>query len=98
MLTVHCSLPTWVDLNVEDLRDLLGGRYNDCLEGSHSGYDTDLVDGTVTGSHSPEPSNPTMKAAAFEELSGDIIVPPDLPPDKIPTIFHHYHAPVCPRR
>lgn len=81
---------TWgVDLDIKDLEDLMGSRYHGRLEQSHSGYDTDLPDGTVTGSHSDYPG-PLPKRPVFDELSPDIMEPAELASEDIPHIFQHY--------
>jgi hypothetical protein len=78
-----------VDLDEKDLQDLLGSRYNERLEGSHSGYDTDLPHGTISGHDSPSPG-PMGLNPFFDELSRDVIDPPELSPSEIPTEFYHH--------
>ena len=79
---------TWgVDLDIKDLEDLMGSRYHGRLEQSHSGYDTDLPDGTVTGSHSDYPG---PLPSRFDELSPDIMEPAELALEDIPHIFQYY--------
>jgi hypothetical protein len=81
---------TWgVNLDIKDLEDL---RYHGWLEQSHSGYDTDLLDSTVTGSHSDYPG-PLPSRPVFDELSPDIKEPVELASEDIPYIFQHY--PLC---
>ena len=81
---------TWgVNLDLKDLEDLMGSKYNEQLEGSHSGYDSDLPDGSVTGSDSPAPG-PMHSLPNFDELSKDVIDPPNLLPADIPHLFQHH--------
>jgi len=81
---------TWgVDLEIEDLQDLMGSRYHGRLKQSHSGYDTDLSDGSVTGSHSDYPG-PLPQRPVFDELSSDIKEPSELALVDIPHIFQHH--------
>ena len=79
-----------VDLDVSNLRDMLGSRYNNALEGSHSGYDTELEDGILTANGSDGPSEPLVVGPIFDNLSPDIIDPPALMSDEVPTIFNHH--------
>ena len=59
---------TWgVDLEIEDLQNLIGSRYHGQLMQSHSGYDTDLPDSSVTGSNSDYPG-PLPPRPVFDEL------------------------------
>jgi hypothetical protein len=67
----------------------MGSRYHGRLEQSHSGYDTDLPDGTVTGSHSEYPG-PLPSRPVFNELSPDIKELVELASEDIPHIFQHY--------
>jgi hypothetical protein len=74
------------DVEDKDLHDVMGSKYNGELDGSHSGYDTDLELGTVTGEDSPSPTG-RLRDTSFEELGTDIINPPELLPEDVPTIF-----------
>ena len=81
---------TWgADLEVDDLKDMAGAVYNNLQHLSHSGYDTDLADGTLTGVGTPAPT-PPGKQWRNEPLSTDIMDVPPLPEEKIPDIFNYY--------
>jgi len=67
----------------------MGSRYHGQLMQSHSGYDTDLPDGSVTGSNSDCPG-PLLPRLVFDELSPDIKEPGKLAPADIPHIFQHH--------
>jgi hypothetical protein len=83
---------TWgVDLEVEDLRDQMGARYNQELEGSHSGYDSDLTHGSFSGEFSPIPSGNFDEQEIFDHLSADYVDPlPELATEEIPSILQLY--------
>jgi len=81
---------TWgADLDIADLPDMAGAVYNNRQNWSHSGYDTDLADGSVTGMATPPPS-PPGEPWKCEALSGDIMDVPALTEDQIPAIFNYY--------
>ena len=81
---------TWgADLEIEDLPDMAGAVYNNKQHWSHSGYDTELADGSVTGIDTPPPS-PPGKRWRCDALSSDIMDVPALTEDQIPAIFNYY--------
>ena len=84
---------TWgTDLEIADLKDLLGSGFNNALDGSHSGYDTSLRVGCLTGDFSDTVpfSDSSDDLVVFDVLSPDIIEPRELEPMEIPTLFNHF--------
>ena len=79
---------TWgADLELSDIRQLLGARFFGNLDKSHSGYDSSLKDGSETGEVSEAASDGFVDGAVFDELSQDVRQPRELDPHEIPSIF-----------
>jgi len=84
---------TWgSDLEITDLKDLLGSGFNNALDGSHSGYDTSLEVGYLTGDFSDTIpfSDSDDDHPVFDLLSPDIIEPRELDPNEVPTLFYSF--------
>lgn len=86
---------TWgVDLDSADLVDLARAAYNNQKDMTHSGYDTELADGSKTGADSPDPVLlSSYEGAVFNPLSVDVMPIPLLAKEDIPDIFNFY--PLC---
>lgn len=80
-----------VALSHLDLIDMMGSAYNNRLEETHSGYDSELPDGTLTGVDSDAPPvRGKARKERFDALSPDIVDPPTLGLEDIPTVFQIY--------